>query len=200
MIKTVIFDFGGVLGPNANEWNTKYKEILKLTGLTAMEMNEIWPIHWADIKTGKKDLKIFWHEVIKRARRKVNLEDIEKVYEENISVDLNVIGLATELKKKGFNIVVLANESKKAMDIKIKKFGLSKLFSRIYCSAHLGMAKPDKKIFKHVLKELKQSPEETVFIDDKERNIEVAQQLKMNAILFRNIKQLKKELKSFGII
>ncbi|KKP40658.1 MAG: hypothetical protein UR29_C0001G0066 [Candidatus Woesebacteria bacterium GW2011_GWC2_33_12] len=32
MIKVIAFDFGGVLGPDANDWNNTFKNILKLTG------------------------------------------------------------------------------------------------------------------------------------------------------------------------
>ena len=50
------------------------------------------------------------------------------------------------------------------------------------------------KIFNHVLNSLKINPEESVFIDDKEKNLIFAKKLGIKTILFKNFNQLKEEL------
>ena len=42
-------------------------------------------------------------------------------------------------------------------------------------------------------------PQQILFIDDKESNIEVAKKLGVNVIKFKDYKQLKKDLKEFGV-
>lgn len=103
-----------------------------------------------------------------------------------------------DLKKK-FNLVLLSNESKEGMENKIKKFELNKIFFKIYCSAFLGIAKPDKKIFKYVLKDLSLNAGKVIFIDDRQENIYSAKSLNINSILFKNINQLKKKLLEYKI-
>ena len=50
-----------------------------------------------------------------------------------------------------------------------------------------------------MLKEINQKPEEVIFIDDKETDIEKAKRLGINAILFKNTKRLISDLKILGI-
>lgn len=48
------------------------------------------------------------------------------------------------------------------------------VFRKIYISSELGMRKPEKRIYRLVIEEWGVSPEETVFFDDLNENIEVA--------------------------
>jgi FMN phosphatase YigB (HAD superfamily) len=43
-------------------------------------------------------------------------------------------------------------------------------------------------------------PEECLFIDDRELNLECAQQLRMRTIHFRNAAQLRRELVANGVV
>jgi epoxide hydrolase-like predicted phosphatase len=52
---------------------------------------------------------------------------------------------------------------------------LDLLFEKVYYSYEIGMAKPDVKIYEHVLKENKLKPSETLFIDDNLDNIKGAE-------------------------
>jgi HAD superfamily hydrolase (TIGR01509 family) len=61
------------------------------------------------------------------------------------------------------------------------------------------MQKPDQEIFELLLKKTKAKPDETVFIDDFEENILAARKMGINCILFRNVRQLRKELAAFGV-
>ena len=80
------------------------------------------------------------------------------------------------------------------MEEKIKRFGLNRLFSKIYCSADLGMAKPNKDIFEYALKDLGKKEQDVIFIDNQEINVEMANSLGIKTIHFKGIGQLKKEL------
>ncbi len=48
-----------------------------------------------------------------------------------------------------------------------------------------NLLKPDKKIYLHVLKEIKLLPEEVIFIDDSEKNLIVAKEMGFNTIEFK---------------
>lgn len=45
MIKIVIFDFGGVLGSESDAWERNFRKIVKITGLTPYELDEIFDVH-----------------------------------------------------------------------------------------------------------------------------------------------------------
>jgi len=52
-----------------------------------------------------------------------------------------------------------------------------------------GIAKPDARIYQRTLMRLGVQPEETVFVDDKESNVDAAQRLGIHAIHFTNTTQ-----------
>ena len=56
------------------------------------------------------------------------------------------------------------------------------------------MAKPDPAIYLYTLEKLGTQPAETLFIDDREVNIEAATALGMKALLFTTVDQLRADL------
>jgi epoxide hydrolase-like predicted phosphatase len=75
------------------------------------------------------------------------------------------------------------------------KLRLADAFDHIVISAEVGFAKPDPRIFQLALNDLGVSPQEAVFIDDFEENIEGAREKGMHAILFRDPGQIIAELR-----
>ena len=66
----------------------------------------------------------------------------------------------------------------------LKTFGLenlSFLFDREYYSHIIGMRKPDKEVFQHIIDENHLNPAETVFIDDSIQHVESARKLGIQA-------------------
>ena len=174
MIRTIIFDFGGVLGSDADAWETNFERILEITRISLIQMNQIYKSHSLKLNLGKQELSDLWKVVCKQSKKDIKITNLQKIYESNISINRDVLNLAIELKHKGFNMEILSNESKDGMKIKTKKFNLDKIFSNIYCSAFLGMAKPDQKIFEYALNDLRIGGGEAVFIDDRKENIRSA--------------------------
>lgn len=60
---------------------------------------------------------------------------------------------------------------------------LNELFEKVYYSHLLKMRKPDPAIYEHVLRENGLKAEETLFLDDSERNIEGARSVGIETIL-----------------
>lgn len=199
MVKTIILDFGGVLGSDSDLWNSYAREILKITGLSARQLNKIFDLHWPDLKEGRKDTSSFWDEVYKKSKNNIPRGTLEKLYASCVKINKPVLQLAKNLKEKGFDLAILTNESREWMNFKIKKFQLNEIFNKIYCSAFIGVVKPNIKAFKYVLKNLNISPSEVIFIDNQENNVFTARKLGIKSILFKNVKLLKEELSLLGI-
>jgi HAD superfamily hydrolase (TIGR01509 family) len=68
------------------------------------------------------------------------------------------------------------------------------LFDVVSLSFEKGFAKPQAKAFEAVAEELGVELEECVLIDDQERNVTGAREAGMQAILYKDVDQLKKEL------
>jgi epoxide hydrolase-like predicted phosphatase len=62
-----------------------------------------------------------------------------------------------------------------------------------------GIRKPEKGIYEITLIRLGVKPKEAIFIDDKRDNVNGAEKIGINTILFESPEQLKKELSSFSV-
>ena len=61
--------------------------------------------------------------------------------------------------------------------------GLDSCFSTMTISSYLGFCKPDERMYRHALEQMNLPPEETVFIDDYEDNLEAALGLGIQPVL-----------------
>lgn len=116
-----------------------------------------------------------------------------QAYKKNFQQNKQLIDLAIKLKKKRYKIAILSDQwhlSKNALVTeKIKK-----IFKPLVISCDVGIRKPNPKIYKLILKKLKIPAKQTVFIDNQEWNLKPAKKLGMKTILFKNNKQLFKQL------
>lgn len=67
-------------------------------------------------------------------------------------------------------------------------------FDHVFISSELGMAKPDPRVYDHVLSELGKEGHEVVFLDDFVENVEAARKAGLHAIHFQNREQALGEL------
>lgn len=83
-----------------------------------------------------------------------------------------------------------------------KNFGLkliSDLFRETFYSYKLGLRKPDKEIYSHVVKKLEARPTDCIFIDDYEPNVKGAKALGLDAHQLKAGVEFMDLLKSLGV-
>lgn len=210
-IKAVVFDIGGVLYlPNfkirilekiyllknspikkesmihqtlANKFNFSLDSWINSINLTYSKSIEGQISREETLEILSKNLKIS-----KRKLKKI----IHKVYRRNFKFNKFLFKEAFKLKRLGYKIGILSDQWYLSSDILApKKF--FKNFDVNIISCNVGMRKPQKEIYKLLIKKLNLNPEEILFIDDKDWNLKPAQNLKMKTILFRNNNQLFSE-------
>lgn len=109
-----------------------------------------------------------------------------------------IVAVVKHLQKQGYKTALLTNTKKYKARLK-EKSGVFELFQPIIFAYQVGVQKPDPKIYYAMLDQLKMSPEEVLFIDNKAVNIEAAKQIKIDAIKFISTEQLIDALKTRGI-
>jgi putative hydrolase of the HAD superfamily len=77
---------------------------------------------------------------------------------------------------------------------------LRREFKAFFSSCYLGVRKPEEGIYKLALEVTQRNPDECLFIDDRELNLECARQLQMRTIHFQDAAQLRQELAANGVI
>ena len=99
----------------------------------------------------------------------------------------------------GYLQATLNNESAELNAYRIRQFHLARNFSAFLTSCYLGTRKPDAAIYQAALDITQRTPEECLFIDDRQANLEPARLLGMRAIHFQNPAQLAQDLLQEGV-
>ncbi len=99
-----------------------------------------------------------------------------------------------ELKKLGYTTALLSVHAKEWINYCEKIFDFHKLFDVKGYSFNDKVSKPDPLSFQKILERLSAIPEECIFIDDSEININSARSLGIYPILFTNAENLRTEL------
>ncbi len=198
-IKAVIFDFGGVL---VRTEDTGPRAALGLRfDKTYTEMDKIVFGNQSSKKAGHGEITAQTH--MQNVMGTLNLpetdEAIQKFYGEFFGgdeVDYEIIDYLRSLRSDSpYTTALLSNAWDDLRDLLINRWGIDDAFDEIFISAEMGIAKPDERIYKIVLKKLSIAPEEAVFVDDFIENIEAARKLGMHGIHFQDANVAMAELK-----
>ena len=194
-IKAVIFDMGGVLLDAVN-----YKYFKKMAGLT---------------NTDKKTIKKFIvsllvqyesgamtnHEFESKIANKFRIKESEVKWSiflsNNGKAKKDMVSLAKKLSKE-YKTACITNVDKSRYQCAKSLIDFS-IFRFVLGSCYFGVSKPDKRIYLEALRRLKVKPSEAIFIDDMEENVKGARNAGLNAVHFKGIKGLKRDLKRYGI-
>lgn len=107
-----------------------------------------------------------------------------------LDIPTDGIQLLRELKAEGYNLSLLSNTNTLHLSCILDKLRMlhglndfNKLFDQLYYSHEIHLRKPNVEIYEYVLHELKASPNQAVFFDDSEENINAAAQMGIHAFL-----------------
>ena len=124
----------------------------------------------------------------------VSAQQTRKEWYQYVVPHNDVIQFIKELKQK-YKIYLLSNATSTYVRNVLKNNGIENLFCKLYVSADILCAKPDREYFEYVINDLNIPPQNTVFIDDNPLNIAAAKELGINTILYKNLDELKLQLK-----
>ena len=107
--------------------------------------------------------------------------------------------LLTRLVSAGYPLYALSNYAIWYQMIE-QKLNLSRYLHWDFVSCHTGHRKPEAAAYRHAAATLHLKPEECLFIDDRQVNIDGAKQIGMPAILFTGSGELERILVDAGVI
>ena len=193
MIKAIIFDIGGVV-INLKPWFKKFAQIFK-----PKNVEKFWKdFNIEAIPLCKNQIPeiLFINRLAVSCGvpiNKIPKDILVKNFEHTISVNKDLIKIIKKLKGK-YKLALLSNIIDSHSKIVKEKINHS-YFDAVIFSNEVGLTKDKKEIFYLVAKKLNVKPEECVFVDDIDQFVKVAKSVGMKAILFKNNKQLKSDLK-----
>lgn len=193
MIKTILFDYAGVITPTRDNLDFA-KKYCKRFGLTEQELMEITYTNFGEAAIGKISDERFWGDIAKKLH--IDPEEMKKLLIDTFPVDSRMIKLIDKIKDR-YIIVMVSNQLESWLEKVIDGNNLRSKFHFFVNSYQIGVRKPDKEIFLAALKKSNSKPEETLFIDDANKNIIAAQELGIQGVRFDTFEQFIKEFKKY---
>ena len=192
MIRAIIFDFAGVIGTEGYSLWAKEK---KSQGIEATST------YFHDISNRLDRGDITREEFTQDLSKKVGT-DSKKIWGEmfkKIKINHELLNIITKL-RKNYKIGLLTNYNYLWMNELFSIYKLEKYFdSKVISSLH-RVIKPEKKIYQISLELLKIKPDEAIFFDDRQRNIDGGESVGIKSFLFTTNQKLIEDLKTYGII
>lgn len=109
------------------------------------------------------------------------------------------ISLIKRVEKHDHRLFCLSNMPAPTIEYLEDRYDFLELFDHSVISSRVKMAKPDEEIFRHLLDHYDLTPEETVFIDDSEKNIAAAKAFGINTIHFSDASDCEEKLAAVGV-
>ena len=175
MLKNIVFDLAGVVVARSPQRFPKHLDEF-FNFVFKSHMQGI-PQFWTDY-----DLGILEEEKVAEALAEFRGCDLATAkgnmqlaieYQEQIEPTAQLI---KELKERGYKLYVLSNMSKEYIEF-LREFPVFDYFDEQVVSCEIGLGKPDRRIYEYLLEKYELNPAETIFIDDRKDNVDVAEEL-----------------------
>lgn len=191
-IQNIAFDLGGVVLALSYEQAVRRFEEIGLANarqhLDAFEQKDIF----GDLESGRISPEDFRRELSKLIGREVTMDDCYQAWHGYVDhVPKRNLEAILRLREQGYKVCLLSNTNPFMMQWAEKDFDgdghpISYFFDALYLSYECKVMKPRREIFEMMLKGQQALPEETLFIDDGPRNVEVAKSLGMQTLCPQN--------------
>lgn len=191
-MRTIIFDWGGVC-TYGHFLKNFAKSLSERCGLEAETIESTFRELEYPYETGKISPEQFWNKFKNRLSLNMKIEDIRQVFLKSDTPNQKILDFILELKSK-YKIVLLTNNYEDVFSYIKRDCVLDKYFDHTFSSSEIKHKKPEKEAFEYVINKLRVNPEETVFVDNSEKNVVGAKKLDFKTILFKDLASFKKEL------
>ena len=195
-IAAVLFDMGGVL--------VRLDSLDNVFGPSRLSSDEMWD-HWltSDAVRRHESGACSVEEFAAQLHDELALEGTPSEFVERFRrFPMGLYDGAVELVESVRHVTaaVLSNTSALHWDHQRDADVLMELFDRRYLSYELGMLKPDRAIFEFVIADLQLPPDQLLFIDDNQINVDGARAAGLHAGLAKGPHEAAVVLRSFGVL
>ena len=181
-MKVVLFDFFGVIS------SPVYKIVIEK--YISPEQQDVWMKKLDELDTGEITEIQFAMMIANEAT--VPLESVQETVKSAPIVNNELLRYIDESLRPRIRVGLLTNIPRSLLS-SIMGERLHQ-FEPVLVSSDLKLVKPDPAIFEIAIQRSGCSPEDIIFIDDSQKNIEVAASLGITAILYKGIDDLKNKI------
>ena len=180
MIRTIFFDYDGVLTTDKSGSLTSFRYLSEASGLPFSVINAAFGPHMGDLLTGKTSHAHIWPAVCEAAGNALDIGLLTGAFE-STPPNAHMFSLARQLSTH-YSVGIITDNNQDRMDHLRKHQALDELFDPIVVSADVGSSKHGPEIVEHALRRAGVEANESVFIDNSESNLVVARAWGMHAV------------------
>ena len=199
-IRAVILDFGEVLchlpTPEA---------VAQLAGMFEMDSQSFFPIYLESrgpYDRGDLLPAEYWKKFAAQLGVKLDANAVERARQIDLElwsrINEPMVRWLKEIHAAGFKTAILSNMPSDMVSHVRKNFAWVSHFDHHIFSAEVRSIKPEPAIYRHCLDALAVQPSETLFIDDRDANLEQARAAGIRGIRFESVEQLRRDLQALG--
>ncbi len=150
------------------------------------------------------DLKAheYWGEIARLTGVQVSPSQVRQLREIDLAMwsrlNSSVLRWAGQLRSSGIKTAVLSNMHDDMVQKIRNEPTWTQAFDCLTLSSAIRIAKPDAAIFRHCLESLDVTPNEALFVDDREVNVRAAQELGIRGIVSNSPAELRRQLDAIG--
>lgn len=199
-IRAVIMDYGEVLCCRPSS-----QDIERFARIFRMDPQTFFSIYLASrapYDRGDLEPAEYWNKFAAQAGVKIDeysLEDIQRLDREMWCRHSEpMIRWVEEIHSAGYKTAILSNMPMDLVAYLRENFPWISRFDHQIFSAEARSVKPEPAIYQRTIETLGMKPSETLFIDDREENLNEARAAGIRGLRFQSISQLREDLQALG--
>ena len=197
----ILFDVGGVLLTNGWDHEERAAAVARFS-LNARELEIRHEKVFAAWERNEIDVNQYLDAAMFYEPRSFSRDEFFAfILAQSKVLEDGALGVLAELSAANrYFIGALNNEARETNDFRFAKFGLRRYFKVAFSSCYVGLRKPDPAIYRRSLDILGSDPARTLFIDDRQENVDGAVGVGMKAIRFTGAEELRSELVKLEVL
>lgn len=182
MIKAVILDFYGVIQTD---------EVIIWAEKQAIEHPNIRTA--VDVASAKIDLDEisldeYFEELAAAVERPADV--VKEELKKEVAINQPLLEVVDQLREAGLKTAILSNDGSSLLTY-LDQHGITPHFDQIFVSGEIGIMKPEAGVYQHVIQHLGVEPNEAIFFDDRQANIDGAIRAGLQAELYKSVSQVR---------
>ena len=199
MPRAVVFDLGGVL----IHWDPRllYRKLLPSEEAVERFLAHVCTPDWNLRFDAGRPLA---EGIAEQVERFPHHEPLIRAWQERFAEMLlpmpGSLALLEELSARGTKLYALSNWAAETFERTRHLFPFLERFDGLVISGQIGLAKPDPRIFVHLLERHRLEPGALLFVDDRDYNVAAARGVGIDGVVFESAAALRAELVRRGLL
>ncbi|GAB7082081.1 HAD family hydrolase [Megalodesulfovibrio paquesii] len=193
-IRAVLFDFGGVVAQEGFVGVMRREALAQGLDPQAVMLAAVEAMYGSGYLTNAATEEDFWSLFQAASGLKGDWAVMREAILSHCTPRPEMLALAGVLAAEGIVPAILSDHTDWLDELE-RRHGFAMHYEHVFNSYHTGSTKREQAAFLHALEVLDVTPEEAVFVDDARRNVALARELGLHAVLCEELPEFAREFR-----